>query len=79
MSGHPIFARLYRRFAPMGPGVGAHGDEVLSTAAGRVLEVGASSGLCFSHCSEDVSEVVGAKPEPYPRGLAERTAPSQAQ
>ncbi|MBO0893702.1 MAG: hypothetical protein J2O39_04935, partial [Acidimicrobiales bacterium] len=76
MSGHPIFARFYGRFAPMdeGAGVGAHRDEVLAGAVGRVLEVGAGSGLCFSHYPVGVSEVVAAEPEPHLRRLAERAA-----
>lgn len=76
MSGHPIFARFYGRFAPMdeGAGVGAHRDEVLAGAVGRVLEVGAGSGLCFGHYPGSVSEVVAAEPEPYLRRLAEQAA-----
>jgi ubiquinone/menaquinone biosynthesis C-methylase UbiE len=76
MSGHPIFARVYGRLAPMdeGAGVGAHRDEVLAGATGRVLEVGAGSGLCFGHYPESVTEVVATEPEPYLRRLAERAA-----
>lgn len=76
MSDHPIFARFYGHFAPMGEGagVGAHRDELLAGAVGRVLEVGAGSGLCFSHYPEGVSEVVAAEPEPYLRRLAEQAA-----
>lgn len=76
MSGHPIFARVYGHLAPMGEGagVGAHRDELLAGAAGRVLEVGAGSGLCFSHYRKGVREVVAAEPEPHLRRLAERAA-----
>jgi ubiquinone/menaquinone biosynthesis C-methylase UbiE len=76
MTGHPIFAHLYGRLAPMGEraGEGAHRDELLASLAGRVLEVGAGSGLCFAHYPVSVNEVVATEPEQYLRHLAERAA-----
>lgn len=76
MSSHPIFARLYARFAPMGEraGVAAHRDELLAGVAGRVVEVGSGSGLCFGHYPDGVEEVVAVEPEPYLRHLAEQAA-----
>lgn len=41
---------------------------------GRVPEIGAGSGLCFSHYAEGVSEVVAAEHEHYLRLLAEHAA-----
>lgn len=72
MSRHPVFARLYGRFAPMGEraGVAGHRDELLAGLAGRVVEVGAGSGLCFPHYPATVSEVVAVEPEPYLLHLA---------
>ena len=73
MAGHPIFARLYSRFAPAGDkaGAAAHRDELLAGLEGRVIEVGAGSGLCFTHYPVTVSEVVAVEPEPHLRHLAE--------
>jgi SAM-dependent methyltransferase len=78
MAGHPIFAHLYGRLAPMGEpaGVGAHRDELLAGVTGTVLEVGAGSGLCFGHYPASVNEVFATEPEPYLRHLAERAAAS---
>ena len=55
---------------------GAHRDELLAGLTGRVLEVGAGSGLCFGHYPDTVSEVVAIEPEPYLRRLAEQAAAS---
>jgi len=76
MTTHPIFARLYARLAPAAEkaGVAAHRDELLAGLAGRVIEVGAGSGLCFSHYPATVNEVVAVEPEPHLRRLAERAA-----
>ena len=78
MGRHPIFARLYGRVAPMGEsaGVAGHRDELLAGVAGRVIEIGAGSGLCFAHYPATVSEVVAVEPEPYLRHLAEIAAES---
>jgi ubiquinone/menaquinone biosynthesis C-methylase UbiE len=78
MAGHPIFARLYGRLAPMAErsGVAVHRDELLAGLSGRVLEVGAGSGLSFGHYPAGVSEVVATEPEPHLRRLAEQAAAS---
>lgn len=75
---HPVFARLYGRLAPMDEraGVGAHRDELLAGATGRVIEIGAGSGLCFSHYPDTVGEVMATEPEPHLRRLARRAADS---
>jgi ubiquinone/menaquinone biosynthesis C-methylase UbiE len=76
MASHPIFSRLYSRMAPGSEraGAGAHRDEMLAGVSGRVVEVGAGSGLCFSHYPPSVTEVVAVEPEPYLRGLAQKAA-----
>jgi SAM-dependent methyltransferase len=69
---HPIFARMYRRIAADAEGKGAseHRDELLAGLSGRVIEVGAGSGLNFAHYPETVTEVVAVEPEPYLRAAA---------
>lgn len=73
---HPIFARLYARVAPAaeGKGAAAHRDELLAGLRGRVIELGAGSGLNFAHYPAAVSEVVAIEPEPYLRGRAQQAA-----
>lgn len=74
--GHPVFARLYERFAPSldRAGGSAHRDELLAGLSGRVIEVGAGSGLCFAHYPASVTEVVAVEPEPSLRQAAQRAA-----
>ncbi len=76
MTAHPIFARLYGRFAPAGEeaGAAAHRDELLAGLTGRVIEIGEGSGLCLSHYPTSVTEVVAIEPEPHLRHLAELAA-----
>jgi ubiquinone/menaquinone biosynthesis C-methylase UbiE len=73
---HPIFARMYRRIAAEFENKGAseHRDELLAGLSGRVIEVGAGTGLNFAHYPETVTEVVGVEPEPYLRAAAEDAA-----
>ena len=73
---HPIFARMYAR---MGASFEAKGgaelrDEMLAGATGRVIEVGAGTGLNFTHYPAAVTEVVAVEPESYLRARAERAA-----
>ncbi len=77
---HPIFARMYRRIAAEAEGKGAsdHRDELLAGLAGRVIEVGAGTGLNFAHYPNDVSEVVAVEPESYLRAAAEAAAAAAA-
>lgn len=69
---HPIFARMYRRIADEAEGKGAseHRDELLAGLSGRILEVGAGTGLNFAHYPDAVSEVVALEPEAYLRAAA---------
>jgi ubiquinone/menaquinone biosynthesis C-methylase UbiE len=78
--GNPIFARLYGRLAPLSEasGAGDHRDELLAGLSGRVIEVGAGSGLCFSHYPATVESVLAIEPEPHLRKLAEHAARSVA-
>ncbi|MGH2916280.1 MAG: class I SAM-dependent methyltransferase [Solirubrobacteraceae bacterium] len=69
---HPVFARLYARCSAGGEarGVAEHRRRLLAGLHGRVLELGAGSGLNFAHYPATVSEVVAVEPEPYLRGCA---------
>jgi SAM-dependent methyltransferase len=73
---HPIFARVYRRIAAEAEAKGAsdHRDELLAGLSGRVIEVGAGTGLNFDHYPDAVTEVVAVEPEPYLRGAADEAA-----
>jgi ubiquinone/menaquinone biosynthesis C-methylase UbiE len=73
---HPIFARMYRRIADEAEerGAGDHRDELLAGLSGRVIEVGAGSGLNFARYPTTVSEVVAVEPESYLRAVAEDAA-----
>ena len=76
---HPIFARVFARAGPAMDAQGAleHRRALLAGLAGRVLEVGAGSGLNFAHYPPAVTELLAVEPEPYLRALAE-TAAQQA-
>jgi len=73
---HPIFARCYAALAPLSEGFSGPGlrREMLAGLRGRVVEVGAGSGLNFPHYPSDVTEVVAVEPETHLRRTAERAA-----
>lgn len=73
---HPLFARMYARMAPAfeSKGSGEHRDEMLAGVGGRVVEVGAGTGLNFAHYPATVTEVVAVEPEAFLRERAERAA-----
>jgi hypothetical protein len=73
---HPIFARFYARAGAAAEKSGAaqHRDDLLADATGRVIEVGAGTGLNFAHYPTTVTEVVAIEPEPTLRQMAERAA-----
>jgi ubiquinone/menaquinone biosynthesis C-methylase UbiE len=73
---HPLFARMYARMAEGFEAKGAAQlrDEALAGLAGRVVEVGAGTGINFAHYPSTVTEVVAVEPEPYLRELAVKAA-----
>jgi SAM-dependent methyltransferase len=73
---HPLFARLYLRMAS---GRKAHGEDeyrrkLLADLSGRVIEVGAGSGLNFPHYPATVDGVLAVEPEPLLREAATKNA-----
>lgn len=73
---HPVFARLW---APVSRQMERQGGaerrrQLLAGLAGRVLEVGAGTGVSFGHYPHTVDEVVAVEPEPYLRELARQEA-----
>jgi ubiquinone/menaquinone biosynthesis C-methylase UbiE len=73
---HPIFARLCARASCTAERRGGadHRRRLLAGLSGRVIEVGAGSGVNFAYYPEAVSEVVAVEPERYLRELAARAA-----
>ena len=69
---HPIFARVYQRVSvAMDRAGGAEQRQALVAGLhGRVIEIGAGSGLTFAHYPPDVSQVVAIEPEPQLRTAA---------
>jgi SAM-dependent methyltransferase len=73
---NPLFARYFER---RGARLDERGGrelrrELLAGLSGRVMEVGAGTGLNFPHYPVSVREVVAVEPELYLRGRAERAA-----
>ena len=77
---HPLFARMYARLADQFEDKGAAQlrDEALAGLAGRVVEVGAGTGINFGHYPATVTEVVAVEPEPYLREIASQAAQAAA-
>lgn len=74
---NPLFARYFNRFGARNEERGNRDlrRELLTGVSGRVLEVGAGTGLNFPHYPESVREVVAVEPEPF---LRERAAEAAA-
>jgi SAM-dependent methyltransferase len=72
----PRFARMYLKAGPRVDRRGAadHRRRLLEGLAGRVVEVGAGSGLNFVHYPATVTGVIAIEPEPTLRAAAERAA-----
>lgn len=73
---HPIAARLIERAMRSGEqrGQAEHRRRLLEGLSGRVVEVGAGSGINFRHYPSSVSEVVAVEPEDYLRRQAKLAA-----
>jgi SAM-dependent methyltransferase len=67
---------MYRRMAPNFETKGAaeHRQEMLGEVSGRVVEVGAGTGLNFKYYPASVTEVVAVEPEPRLRAVASEAA-----
>jgi len=75
---HPLFARVYSRFvaAREGPELRERRERLLDGLSGRVLEVGAGTGVTFPLYPSTVSQVVALEPEAHLRRIAEQEAKS---
>ena len=67
ISGHPIFAALYDRLlaANEQPGLREMRAELLRSARGRTLEIGAGTGLNLRHYPAAVTDLVLSEPDPH--------------
>jgi SAM-dependent methyltransferase len=72
----PLFARCLARSAAISErkGAGAYRQRLLAGLTGRVIEVGAGSGIQFRHYPLTVTEVVAVEPEPNLHAIAETAA-----
>jgi ubiquinone/menaquinone biosynthesis C-methylase UbiE len=73
---HPLFARCLARSAAIAERKGADAlrARLVEGLAGRVVEVGAGTGIQFRHYPPAVSEVVALEPEPTLRAMAQDAA-----
>jgi ubiquinone/menaquinone biosynthesis C-methylase UbiE len=73
---HPLFARCLARSAAIAErkGAGALRDRLVAGLAGRVVEIGAGSGVQFPHYTPEVTEVIAVEPEPNLRAMAHAAA-----
>jgi ubiquinone/menaquinone biosynthesis C-methylase UbiE len=67
VSEHPIFARFYDRMTAgtERAGLGEMRRELLSSATGRVLELGAGTGHNLPYYTSEVTELVMSEPDPH--------------
>lgn len=77
---HPIFARVYERWAQVSDRRGAteHRQRMLAGLSGRAIEVGAGNGLNFALYPSTVTEVIAVEPERYLRERAQAAATNAA-
>ena len=73
---HPVFARYYARISPAMDkgGMAAHRRQLLHGLTGPVIEIGAGTGLNFSHYPAGVTRVLAIEPDPHLREIARRNA-----
>jgi len=80
--GHPVFAWCYDRMSRSDEraGMAEHRRDLLADAAGRVVEIGAGTGLNFRHYPAAVQEVAAVEPDPHMlrRAVAAAEAEGQA-
>jgi ubiquinone/menaquinone biosynthesis C-methylase UbiE len=64
---HPIFARFYDRITAgtERAGLGEMRRQLLASASGRVLELGAGTGHNLEHYTDAVTELVMTEPDPH--------------
>jgi ubiquinone/menaquinone biosynthesis C-methylase UbiE len=76
----PLFARIQARAAAIEERRGGadRRRQLLGGLSGRVVEVGAGSGVSFAHYPASVSELIAIEPEPALRGRALRAAKDAA-
>ncbi len=67
MAGHPVFAAVYDRLMSRAErcGLGDRRAELLATASGRTLELGAGTGANLAHYAVPVSALVMTEPDPH--------------
>ena len=73
---HPLYARFYARLAEVEDraGVAEHRRDLVAGLRGRVLELGAGTGLSFRHYPPEVEQLVAVEPEPTMRAKAAQAA-----
>ena len=73
---NPLFARCLARSVAISErkGAGALRHRLLDGLGGRIVEVGAGSGIQFRHYPSSVTEVIAIEPEPTLRGMAQDAA-----
>src|SRR3990172_6551000 len=73
---HPLYARFYRWTSATAEARGQSNlrRRLLSGLRGRVIEIGAGSGLNFPFYPTSTTEVVAVEPEPYLRQVARGAA-----
>ena len=73
---HPLYARFYARLAQAEDrkGVAEHRRDLVAGLTGRVLELGAGTGLSFRHYPPEVERLLAVEPEPTMRANAAEAA-----
>ena len=76
MDSRPIFARVLARTAALEERRGGadHRRRLLAGLRGRVIEVGAGSGVSFAYYPASVTELVAVEPEAHLRAMAQEAA-----